>query len=67
MWEYRWQASAEKLSCLVCPGRGTNVGIGGGSPVTGLANELAPNWLLMTRHNGDVFLLDPGLGVGVIC
>jgi hypothetical protein len=63
MWECRWQASAEQLSCLVCCGRGANFGIGGGSPVTGLLIELALDWLSMTSYNSGVFLLDLGLGV----
>ena len=31
--------------------------------MTGSSIELVSDWLLMTTHNGGVFLLDPGLGV----
>ncbi len=61
--EYMWQASAEQMFCLVCCGCGANVGIGGGSLLTGSSIELLLDWLLMTTHNGGVFLLDPGFGV----
>jgi hypothetical protein len=59
VWEYRCRASEEQLSCLVCHGHGANISIGGGSPTTGLSIELVSDWLLMTTHNGGVFLLDP--------
>jgi hypothetical protein len=59
VWEYTCRANAEQFSCLVCCGRGENIGIGGGSPMTGLSIELMSDWLSMTTHNGGVFSLDP--------
>ncbi len=56
---------ASKCRAIVLFGLSWALGkhIGGGSPMTGSSIELVSDWLLMTAHNGSVFLLDPGLGV----